>query len=169
MSRSPGSSNTSYAASDASNLFRQPAQWQQHITLPEFTKKLDAALQGVFPNQSRSRYTEVFVLLVRWQVSDPKLPVYIEIEELRQVFSDVFHFNVEVFEIPSTRSHMVMSQKILEFAMRNGDNPNDLKIFYYGGHSRLTESKDLILSRYVLGTMACFVTLMNVVEVPSDQ
>lgn len=154
MSRSPGSSNTSYAESDASNVFRQPAQWQQHITLPEFTQKLDAALQGVFPNQNRSRYTKVFVLLVRWEVGDPKLPVYIEIEALRQVFSDVFHFDVELFEIPSTRSHMAMSRKIWEFAMSNGDSPNDLKIFYYGGHSKLTESKDLILSRYVPGTVA---------------
>jgi len=127
----------------------QQAQWQQHIALRDFTKKLDLALSSVFPNKDRSPYSRFFVLLLRRQLGDPKLPVAVEVEDLRKVFTDVFHFEVEVFEIPSAQSHIVVSQKINEFALRNRNSKDDLKIFYYGGHSKLTRSKDLIFSRSV--------------------
>lgn len=144
--RSPHTTDST-SSSLTSDLSGAIQRWQQHITLEDFTKKLDLALKGVFPNQNRSRYSRVFVLLMRWQEGDPKLPVAVEIEELRRVFEDVFHFYVEIFEIPASQSHIRVTQKILEFVLCNGNSKDDLKIFYYGGHSSLTKSKDLLFSR----------------------
>lgn len=87
---------------------------------------------------------------MRWGLEDPKLPVAIEMEQLRRVFEDIFHFQVDIFEIPTNQSHIYVSQKINEFALRNGNSKDDLKIFYYGGHSRLTKSKDLLFSRCLI-------------------
>jgi hypothetical protein len=46
----------------------------------------------------------------------------------------MYHFNVEVFEIPDKRSHSKVSAKINDFVSINDDSVEDLKIVYYAGH-----------------------------------
>ncbi|KAN0095850.1 hypothetical protein V8E51_016561, partial [Hyaloscypha variabilis] len=79
---------------------------------------------------------------------DPKLPVSYEIEELRKVFEQIYHFKVEVFDIPDNRSHANVSEKINAFVAINNDSKLDLKIVYYAGHSRLSKTKDLVWSSW---------------------
>jgi hypothetical protein len=61
------------------------------------------------------RYTAVHVLLLCWEDEDPKLPVSIEVEELRDVFKNVYNFDAEVWKIPSEGSHKLLNRKILDF------------------------------------------------------
>ena len=117
------------------------------MTLSDLTNELSRAVQCAFPNKDRSRYTHVFVLLMRWEIGDPKLPVEIEIEQLRGVFSDMFHFEVETFEIPQIGSHNKTNEKISDFVKYHGNSKNDLKIVYYGGHSTRDVYKNLIFCK----------------------
>jgi len=144
-----GQLDSSSTGSSVSGRPGPPAEWDQHIEARELITKLNQTLTAVFPNEDHDRYSRVFVLLVRWQGKDPNplLDFAQEIERLRYVFHTIFHFDIEVFEIPRTQSHIAMSQKINEFALRNGNSAKDLKIFFYSGHGKLTKSKDLIFSR----------------------
>lgn len=147
VSRSPGSSHASSAPSVGPGLVDGPDQWGTHVSMDNFMKNLEGALTEVFPNRDRSRYKNVYVLLMKWGVGDPRLPVFKEMDELRRVFEDIFHFQVEVFEIPEERSHRKVNQKIIDFSDLGGDSSDDLKIVYYAGHSRSNESRNLLFSR----------------------
>src|SRR3569833_2594744 len=130
--RGPGSPYTG-SNSSAHSLSDGHDRWQAHVTLPDFTKNLEDALRSVFPNRNRPRYKRVYVLLMRWEIPDPRLPVVIEMEELRKVFQEVYHFHVETYEIPEHQSHLKVNQKNNKFIMCNDDDDGDLKIFYYAG------------------------------------
>jgi hypothetical protein len=122
---------------------------QKHISIQDFGKDLQKAANCIFPNKHQSRYSNVYVLMFMWEIEDCKLPVRIEIEKLRRVFEDMYHFNVEVFEIPNKRSHSKVSAKINDFVSINDDSVEDLKIVYYAGHSKLSKMKDIVWARYV--------------------
>ncbi len=85
---------------------------------------------------------------MRWEHGDPKLPVAREMEELKRTFRDIFHYQVASYDIQEEQCHLKVSQVINSFVLHNGDSKNDLKIFYYAGHSRLGKSKDLLFSGY---------------------
>jgi hypothetical protein len=122
-------------------------QWHHHITLENFAKDLQNAAKSIYPNETRSRYSEVYVLILKWETEDPKLPVSCEIAGLMQVFQDVYHYDIKVFEIPDIRSHARVSEKINTFIGINDDSGDDLKIVYYAGHSRLSKTRDLVWTR----------------------
>lgn len=147
VGRSPGSSHTSSSASLGPSRVDLSEQWRAHVTLAEFTQNLGHALKTLFPNQNRSRYKNVHVLLMRWEHGDPLLRVFEEMDELRRVFEDIFHFQVEIFEIPEEDSHAAVGQKVMDFSRYNGNSTDDLKIFYYAGHSRSNKSKNLLFTR----------------------
>ena len=117
------------------------------MTLSDFTNDLSLAVERTFPNKDRSRYTRVFVLLMRWEIGDPKLPVEIEMEQLREVFEDMFHFEVEIFKIPQAESHNKTNEKISDFVRYHGNSKNHLKIVYYAGHSTRDTYKNLIFCK----------------------
>lgn len=145
-SRSPQSSTTSGIPPRAEEWDR--TLW--HTDLTEFGRALGLAARTVFPNSEKSRYSRIYVLLICWQTQDPKLPVEEEIEKLREVFEHVYHFEVEQFRIPNSDSHGEVSEKINAFVKVNKNNSDDLKIVYYAGHSRLSRTKELVWSTYVL-------------------
>ena len=115
----------------------------------EFAVELQGAAKSLYLNGNRSRYSNVYVLILRWESEDPKLPVSCEIEELYKVLDETYHYDIEVFQIPDNRSHAKVSQKINTFIELNNDSNLDLKIVYYAGHSILSKTRDLIWSRYV--------------------
>jgi len=78
------------------------------------------------------------------------LPVVVEMQQLQRVLEDVFHYEVQVFEIPEHRSHSKVVRRIADFIELNDDSQEDLKIVYYGGHGETNISKDLLFHRFVL-------------------
>jgi hypothetical protein len=119
-------------------------RWQRHISLQNFAKDVERAAKSVYANESRSRYSQVHVLLLKWKTEDPKLPVSYEIAELCRVLDQVYHYDIQIFEIPDQRSHARVNEKISAFIAIDDDSKDDLKIVYYGGHSRLSATKDLV-------------------------
>lgn len=116
-------------------------QLQYHISLQDIAKKLQQAADAAYPNDKRMRYSEVYVLLLYWEDEDPKLPVSIEVEELRVVFENIYNFEVEVWKIPSEGSHKKLNRKILDFVELGDDSNEHLKIVYYGGHGMLAHNR----------------------------
>ena len=124
-------------------------QLQYHISLQEIGQKLQRAANLAYPNDKRMRYTAVYVLLLCWEDEDPNLPVSIELDELRRIFMDKYCFNVEVWKIPSQGSHKKLNQKVLDFVELGGDNKDELKIVYYGGHGMLAHNRQSSWARCV--------------------
>jgi hypothetical protein len=122
-------------------------RWQYHISLQKFGEGLHAAAQAVFPNNARSRYTEVFVLMLCWEDEDPKLPVSLEIEKLFNVFKYTYNFETEVWRIPDRNCHARTNQKILNFVEMGEDSSDHLKIIYYAGHAKLSKNRLLTWTR----------------------
>jgi hypothetical protein len=118
--------------------------------LKDFGKALEDAAKAAFPNDKKSKYSRVYVLLISWQTEDPRLPVAREISTLREVLEVIYHYEVEEFCIPDLGSHAAVSKKINTFVEVNGDCGSDLKIVYYAGHSSLSRNKELIWSTYVI-------------------
>jgi hypothetical protein len=143
--RSPLGSDTSNIPPPAHEI----DQWQRHISLQNFAKDLQTAANSVYPNKTRSRYSRVYVLIFKWKAEDPKLPVSYEIAELREVLDKIYHYDIEVFEIPEKQSHARVSEKINTFVAINDDSKDDLKIVYYAGHGRLSKTRDLVWTRCV--------------------
>jgi hypothetical protein len=145
-SKSPSTSNSSIIPPRGEEIDR----WQRHIRMQEFAKDVQRAAESVYPNSNRSRYSNVYVLIFKWETEDPKLPVQCEIDELRRVLEEIYGYEIEIFEIPDHKSHAKVVEKITAFIAINDDSKNDLKIVYYAGHSRLSHTKDLVWSRCVV-------------------
>ena len=124
-------------------------RWHCHIDLAKFGQSLHDAAQAVFPNDRRSRYTDVSVLMLSWADEDPKLPVSEEINKLQFIFQNVYHFDTEHWEIPSLRSHYMTNERVMDFVRPREDSTTHLKIVYYAGHARLMETRALALTRLV--------------------
>lgn len=107
-----------------------------HIGLQDFGSKLQQAANAVFTGDQKSRYSKVEVILLSWEDEDPKLPVSLEIMDLAAVFIDIYHYEVQEWQIPSEDSHNQLQSRILTFLGKS--DPQNLKIVYYAGHGRLT-------------------------------
>ncbi|KAF8854102.1 hypothetical protein BDZ45DRAFT_597553 [Acephala macrosclerotiorum] len=113
-------------------------QLNYHIDLQEFGKGLQVAVNAVFSGTGhrRFRYSRVSAILLSWEDEDPSLPVSLEIAALREVFINLYGFEVEEWKIPDVNSHTALNLKILQFL---GDSDTKhLKIVYYAGHGRLS-------------------------------
>ncbi|KAE9364287.1 hypothetical protein N431DRAFT_421152 [Stipitochalara longipes BDJ] len=113
-------------------------QLNYHIGLQEFGRGLQLAANAVFSNTGdrRSRYTKVSAILLSWEDEDPNLPVSLEIESLRDVFINLYGFEVEEWRIPDVKSHTALNLKILQFL--DDSDAKHLKIVYYAGHGKLS-------------------------------
>ena len=90
---------------------------------------LEEAANAAFPKEF-SRYRKVHVLLLSWE--DDNLGVFSEVLELKEVFRDVYHYEVEQWFIPSEQSFKALRQQITRFLDKFEDKDN-LLIVYYGG------------------------------------
>jgi hypothetical protein len=97
-------------------------RWSKHISLQEFGESIQSAARALFPNETKSRYTSVTVLVLSWQDEDPNLPVSLEISRLVDVFRNIYHFGVDEWKIPNQNSHWAVNQKIMTFV---APGPND--------------------------------------------
>jgi hypothetical protein len=122
-------------------------RWNRHISLKEFGEGLQAAANAVFPNDSRSKYKRVTVLMLSWEDEDPNLPVSIEISKLLDVFRSTYNFDVEIWKIPDRNPQWALTQRVMEFVCPAADDKENLKIVYYAGHGRLTKTRSLAWTR----------------------
>jgi hypothetical protein len=127
-------------------------RWRYHTDLRKFGESLEKAANAVFPNDRKSRYSHVSVLMLSWADEDPMLPVSREIDELHRVFRDVYHFETDRWTIPDLDSHFKVTKKVMDFVKPTPDNKSKLKIVYYAGHARLMSTRGLAWTRYA--TMA---------------
>lgn len=74
--------DTSTPNSTPPPTFADIDRWNYHTTLKQFGSSLQAAANAVFPNDKKSRYSQVSVLMLSWADEDPCLPVSREIDEL---------------------------------------------------------------------------------------
>ena len=100
-------------------------------SLKTFVHDLAGSLTYSFPAKDCS-YPAVYVVLLRW-VED-NLGVQSEINKLRRVFENQFHFNVEEWYIPTSNPYEFLEDKIFHFK-KDHQNESELLIFYYGGHA----------------------------------
>lgn len=90
------------------------------------------------------KYARVYALLILWEDEDPQLPVSLEVHELGVVLASIYKYEVQIYRIPSGGSHKRLNQKILDFVELGGDNKEDLKIVYFGGHGMLAQIGSLV-------------------------
>jgi hypothetical protein len=116
-------------------------QRQKLFQMNEIRKELQSEINDAFPNYGKSRYRNVYVLLIRWAREESSLPVSLELNELCDVFASDYGFNTETWTIPENDCHNELSRKILDFIGIGNDNRHDLKIVYYAGHGLLTKGR----------------------------
>jgi hypothetical protein len=108
----------------------------EHISsIKHLAADLDEAVKAVWPRRQDIRYTQVHVLLIRWE--DDDLGVITEVQELKHVFQHIYNYSVETYDISSVMPQRTLNQRIQEFLKydeKNGDET--LLIVYYAGHAR---------------------------------
>jgi hypothetical protein len=119
-----------------------------HIDLQDFGRGLQDAANAVFATDRRSRYTQVSALLLSWEDEDPQLPVSLEIRALKEVFVELYGFEVEEWLIPPVESHGELNMRVLNFL--KGSNSKHLKIVYYAGHGKLSNHGQSLWTRLVV-------------------
>jgi len=113
---------------------------------------IQATFNAVSPNITQSRYKKVSVLMLSWEDEDPILPVSIGIQNLGNVFEDVYGFETEVWKIPDESCHARVLEKIVDFVTTDGDPTDYLLIVYYTGYAKLTRNRLLSWTRFVTNT-----------------
>jgi hypothetical protein len=122
-------------------------KWLFHTRFEMFASDLHEAAKAVFPNTASARYRNVYVLMFKWEDEDPNLPVWLEIRRLFDVFTKLYHFQTEIWDIKDLDCHVEVNQKILDFTRLGGDSKEDLKVVYYAGHGKLTKNRLLSWTR----------------------
>jgi hypothetical protein len=112
---------------------------EEHIpNIKKFAEDLQLAIDAAWPTRRKSRYKEVHVLLMSWE--DDNLGVEKEIRRLGYVFSNLYRFNVQEFRIPRKTPGKATSKRVWTFLEK--DKTDSLLIFYYAGHSRLSQQSN---------------------------
>jgi hypothetical protein len=130
--------------SPAESTFQDHDPWQGNVGLKAFADGLTRAARAVFPSKPpRSQYAKIYVLMLRWEDE----PAY-EVSRLLKTFEETFHFDVEMWKIPSKSSQEEMNEKIKAFVNLGDNSPEDLKILHYAGQSQMNKNHQLLLTRY---------------------
>ena len=67
------------------------------------------------------------------------------VNELRDVFNDVYHYATEEWKIPSSRSHNSLAYKLIQF-LEEHETIDSLLIIYYGGHGGMNDDRQCVWS-----------------------
>ncbi|KAI1821820.1 hypothetical protein F4861DRAFT_440005 [Xylaria intraflava] len=112
--------------------------------------ELESVAAKVLSSPYRSRYSNVYALLIYWQ-DDHEMNVAGTVEELADTFQKCYHYVPQVIKIPSatrdgyTNPWRWLSRIINEFIDKS-DTRDTLKIVYYNGYSYLDDNRDMMLS-----------------------
>lgn len=103
-----------------------------HADIQKLGNDLNAAVQAAWPKRHHVRYSQVHALLLSWV--DDDLGVAPEIRGLRNVFKELYNFDVQEYQIPSLKPDRALKRRVNDFL--DFDCKDDLLIVYYGGHAR---------------------------------
>jgi hypothetical protein len=108
---------------------------QSHSDIQKLGNDLNEAVQAARPKRHDIRNSQVHVLLLFWK--DDDLGVVLEIKRLRHVFRDMYNFQVQEYQIPSSKPDRALKPRLSEFLNHQDvDGKDNLLILYYGGHAR---------------------------------
>ena len=124
--------------------------------LKKFGDEVEKAVNSAFPS-STSRYREVHVLMLSWELDT--LGVIKEIIELRDLFKDVYQYDVEEWVIPNEHAHNALRKRINRFLDEFDEREGNLLIVYYGGR-KLSNSESCTKNLFLAGDH-CFPTASN--------
>ncbi|KAH7381873.1 hypothetical protein BKA64DRAFT_215532 [Cadophora sp. MPI-SDFR-AT-0126] len=127
-----------------------PRSSSHPMHLDKAAMELEEAVKALFPIEGASRYTSVHVLAIRWE-TESRPEILQEIEELQNVFSLEWGFQVAKYLIPSERSHLSLNKEISRFVEMAGDSTESLIIVYYVGHSALTDDNQSLWTSHEAG------------------
>lgn len=104
----------------------------------EFFGQFNQAANSSIPKLPRT-YSDVFVLLLRWE--DDDLGTESELDDLEDIFRNIYHYNTERYLIPSNVPSKELEYRLISFRLAhdNKDGTN-LLIMYYGGHGSVRYS-----------------------------
>ena len=112
---------------------------EQHIpSIEHLAADLNDAVRAVWPSWHKNGYQRVHVLLLKW--ADDDLAFFKEVNGLYRIFKDLYHFDVEIYDIPNVKPGRSVSKRLLEFL--DCDGQGILRIVYYGGHARQTQQRN---------------------------
>ncbi|KAL8703851.1 MAG: hypothetical protein Q9201_002979 [Fulgogasparrea decipioides] len=111
--------------------------------LETFGDIVTKAAAAAFPSTKKSRYQNVFVLLLSWE--NDKLGVILELQELDNVLSQKYHFQTEQWKIPDLNSHNALAFRLMEF-LKDYTAKENLLLIYYGGHGHMNDDRQCIWS-----------------------
>lgn len=111
---------------------------------------LEGSVSRILSSPHRSRYTTASVLVIHWQDEEPAAKA--AVDELSDVFRQIYHYAVDFAKIPSSESDGCrnpwrwLSRIVNDFTERS-DTRDTLKIVYYSGYSFLDENREMVLAR----------------------
>lgn len=92
-------------------------------------------------------YDAVDVLFLSWKDGDTRM--HEQLVKLKDVFKDIYNYDIEEWLIPSQNPYSSLNQYLLDYKAHH-DGPRKLLILYYAGHGSLTQDQDLIWMWYVV-------------------
>ncbi|KAI0452823.1 hypothetical protein F5B21DRAFT_505899 [Xylaria acuta] len=111
---------------------------------------LESMASKILSTPYRSRYSNVYALLIYWQ-DEHESNIAGAVEELAEVFQKCYHYVPEIIKIPSaardgySNPWRWLSRIINEFIDKS-DTRDTLKIVYYNGYSYLDDNREMVLS-----------------------
>jgi hypothetical protein len=94
--------------------------------------QINAAVQAGWATRHEIRYSKAYVLVLFWEQDD--LGVHTEINELRDVFEERYHFKVQEYKIPSRKPHRSVMNRVEKFL--DLESKETMLIVYYAGHAK---------------------------------
>ena len=125
----------------------------EHIpSIKKFAEDLQLAIAAAWPTRRDSHYERVHVLLLSWE--DDNLGVDKEIKRLGHVFSHLYQFDVERFQIPRKTPGKATASRVSTFL--ENDGVGSLLIVYYAGHACLSNQTNELPIWAAWVTQVCF-------------
>ncbi|KAI0107852.1 hypothetical protein GGR51DRAFT_143841 [Nemania sp. FL0031] len=161
----PGRTSPNETRNSRTPLPSGPRNLERHVPIPSplgtsqspypiphvgpIKSELESIASKVLSSPYRSRYSNVFALLIYWQ--DEHESVITAVEELAEVFQKYYHYASEMIKIPPTGrdSYSNLSRwlsRIINGHLDKSDTRDTLMIVYYNGHSYLDDNREMLLS-----------------------
>lgn len=100
--------------------------------MEKFLVDLQEAIDAISSTPNGIRYTEVHVLFLSWKDGTPE--AMREIDELENVFSKLYRFDIYRHEIDSQNPSEDTHAKVAHFLLEKS-NKDHLLILYFSGHT----------------------------------
>lgn len=133
---------------------------EKSLSLPgieSLRNELQSNAARMLSTSSRNRYNAVYALFLFWEDDDDLPAVQGSANELAEVLQRYYHYTLDVKTIPSSSdgsksSWRWLSRELHAFA-EHQDQRDVLKVVYYAGSTHLDGNREMVLARFVLGSI----------------